>query len=110
MFLKTFEEGGLFAFSLYLSLFLFLSLILSLTFSRGFQARKIQNLGAIAYSLCSFGEEPFDISVIKGGWLLRITTMDVNANSTSMDFWSAVASFKNGKELLILQTQLLSQF
>ena len=70
----------------------------------GVQAENIQKLGAIAQSLCSFVEEPFDISVIEGEWRrLRNTTMDVNANSTSMDFWSAIAAFKNGDELLFPQ-------
>ena len=77
---------------------------LSITLSLSFQAKSIQNLNAIAYSLYSFGEKPFDISVIKGGQqCLHIIPVDGNVNRTSMDFWSAVAAFKNGDELLFPQ-------
>ena len=87
------------------------SLFFASSFSLSLQAKSIQNLGAIAYSLYSFGEESFDISVIKGGQqCLHIITVDGNANSTSMDFWSAIAYFKNVFELLLPQTHLLSIF
>ena len=62
----------------------------------------------MASSFDSAGDELFDVSRLDGEWqCLRHTTLEVNASSTLLEFWSAVATFKSGEGLLFPQlTQL----
>ena len=69
----------------------------------------VRELGALATSFQTVGGEPFDVSALEGECRrLRNTTLDVNRNSPSLVFWSAIAAFRNGDNLIFPQLTRLS--
>ena len=69
----------------------------------------IRKFGALATSFQTVGRELFDVSALEGECqLLQNTTLDVNRNNPWLVFWSAIAAYRNGDNLIFSQLTWLS--
>ena len=57
-------------------------------------------MGAVASKFDTFGGKPINIAALEGKMCLLKKTMDSNCTNFSLDFWSAMIVFSNGKDLL----------